>query len=276
MNKRAFTLIELLVVIAIIAILAAILFPVFAQAKAAAKKTANLSNLKQDITSCIMYGGDYDDTSVPLQSSQNGYGDTGNFLLVKNRGQLIQPYMRNFLLLRNPLDPNATDTTLQQAASCPGANPNRQTCLEYNETERDDHGYNFFYLSPMIGPANNIQFVGRSLTSFARPAQTINNVDSMWNRTGSGAPSGGGNWFVQAPSYWNSATQWWFGAWDFNNPASWFQYGGAFDYMKGSVGMNFVDGHAKVYPTPALWAGADPINAAVFDADKYLWGGHLN
>ena len=47
MRKKAFTLIELLVVIAIIAILAAILFPVFAQAKVAAKKVSTLSNFKQ-------------------------------------------------------------------------------------------------------------------------------------------------------------------------------------------------------------------------------------
>ena len=59
--KRAFTLIELLVVIAIIAILAAILFPVFAQAKAAAKKTVDLSNLKQLATSTALYQGDSDD-----------------------------------------------------------------------------------------------------------------------------------------------------------------------------------------------------------------------
>lgn len=61
MKKRAFTLIELLVVIAIIAILAAILFPVFAQAKQAAKKTVSLSNQKQIGLSLIMYSGDYDD-----------------------------------------------------------------------------------------------------------------------------------------------------------------------------------------------------------------------
>lgn len=60
--KRAFTLIELLVVIAIIAILAAILFPVFAQAKLAAKKTTDLSNLKQIGLASIMYIADYDDT----------------------------------------------------------------------------------------------------------------------------------------------------------------------------------------------------------------------
>jgi prepilin-type N-terminal cleavage/methylation domain-containing protein len=59
--KKAFTLIELLVVIAIIAILAAILFPVFAQAKLAAKKAVSISNQKQLGLAIIMYANDYDD-----------------------------------------------------------------------------------------------------------------------------------------------------------------------------------------------------------------------
>jgi len=61
-RSTGFTLIELLVVIAIIAILAAILFPVFAQAKAAAKKTAALNNTKQSGTGIILYTADNDDT----------------------------------------------------------------------------------------------------------------------------------------------------------------------------------------------------------------------
>ncbi len=61
MKSKAFTLIELLVVIAIIAILAAILFPVFAQAKTAAKGAADLSNTKQLALSTIMYSADSDD-----------------------------------------------------------------------------------------------------------------------------------------------------------------------------------------------------------------------
>lgn len=61
MRRKAFTLIELLVVIAIIAILAAILFPVFAKAKDAAKKTQSVSNQKQIATGVMIYMSDYDD-----------------------------------------------------------------------------------------------------------------------------------------------------------------------------------------------------------------------
>jgi prepilin-type N-terminal cleavage/methylation domain-containing protein len=70
MRKTAFTLIELLVVIAIIAILAAILFPVFAQAKEAAKKTSCLSNEKQIGLAAALYENDYDDI-IPLSGYEN-------------------------------------------------------------------------------------------------------------------------------------------------------------------------------------------------------------
>jgi len=66
MQRKAFTLIELLVVIAIIAILAAILFPVFAQAKAAAKRTSELSNTKNIAMGMFLYAGDTDDAVPPI------------------------------------------------------------------------------------------------------------------------------------------------------------------------------------------------------------------
>src|SRR3954468_19598773 len=67
MNRTsAFTLIELLVVIAIIAILAAILFPVFAQAREKARQTSCLSNLRQISTAMMMYAEDHDGLFVPV------------------------------------------------------------------------------------------------------------------------------------------------------------------------------------------------------------------
>jgi prepilin-type N-terminal cleavage/methylation domain-containing protein len=84
--KRAFTLIELLVVIAIIAILAAILFPVFAQAKEAAKKTATLAQYKQVGTGAQIYIADYDDVfplSFGPQGATNGWRN-GQFAAVPN------------------------------------------------------------------------------------------------------------------------------------------------------------------------------------------------
>src|SRR5947209_2550449 len=80
MNVRArngFTLIELLVVIAIIAILAAILFPVFAQARESARLTSCLSNIKQLGLAWTMYAQDYDET-MPLSRSVGYHDAAGN------------------------------------------------------------------------------------------------------------------------------------------------------------------------------------------------------
>jgi len=93
--KKAFTLIELLVVIAIIAILAAILFPVFAQAKMAAKKTSDLSNTKQLMLGVVMYGSDYDDTYPFCWGWWSEW---------KPWHQQVDPYVKNTQLWLSPVD----------------------------------------------------------------------------------------------------------------------------------------------------------------------------
>jgi len=106
MKKRAFTLIELLVVIAIIAILAAILFPVFAQAKLAAKKTVALSNAKQLATANMIYMGDYDDALVKsyfgFPSTDAGWGGATVFYSWR---YAMNPYTKSKDLLADPTNP---------------------------------------------------------------------------------------------------------------------------------------------------------------------------
>lgn len=111
-HKKAFTLIELLVVIAIIAILAAILFPVFAQAKAAAKKSATLSNLKQNGTAVAIYQSDFDD-----MFSQSAYCAVGCTAAGQPQpgAQLftvydsLMPYTKNRDIIQDVAEPKAID-----------------------------------------------------------------------------------------------------------------------------------------------------------------------
>ncbi len=99
-SSAAFTLIELLVVIAIIAILAAILFPVFAQAKAAAKQSVALSNLKQLGTSLQIYLSDNDDIQVPRSTSVA----TTPLRTEKNWKMLTAPYVKNRDIFKDPMN----------------------------------------------------------------------------------------------------------------------------------------------------------------------------
>ena len=75
MKRHGFTLIELLVVIAIIAVLAAILFPVFAQAREKARQTSCASNMRQIGTGILMYLQDYDEKLAPVAVLDSQYPD---------------------------------------------------------------------------------------------------------------------------------------------------------------------------------------------------------
>ncbi|MFO8080819.1 MAG: DUF1559 domain-containing protein [Armatimonadota bacterium] len=103
MRRKGFTLIELLVVIAIIAILAAILFPVFARAREKARQTSCLSNMKQLGLGMMMYAQDYDERMS--RTSHYYYGDivaSGDSYARAWFGDLVQPYVSNRTILECP------------------------------------------------------------------------------------------------------------------------------------------------------------------------------
>lgn len=175
--KRAFTLIELLVVIAIVAILAAVLFPVFAQAKEAAKKTASLSNLRQIGLAWQMYAGDADDGACRAWISTPGktyywWGSWDGTTLREEEGPLF-PYTKGKGIQADPSFPNG----LRTAVGFTG------------------YGYNYAYLSPYTGEAV-------SLTRIAKPAETVCFASSARvNNWAFSAPTLEANPLLDPPSY---------------------------------------------------------------------------
>ena len=101
MRRSGFTLIELLVVIAIIAILAAILFPVFAKAREKARQTACLSNQKQIALALLMYSQDYDERFMAVYNDALGYPQ-GRIIWA----DCIYPYIKNREIFACPGGPN--------------------------------------------------------------------------------------------------------------------------------------------------------------------------
>jgi prepilin-type N-terminal cleavage/methylation domain-containing protein/prepilin-type processing-associated H-X9-DG protein len=170
LRRSGFTLIELLVVIAIIAILAAILFPVFSQAREAARKASCQSNLKQIGNAVQMYTQDNDET-LPGTGSSSGSGDVV---------QLLEPYTKQ--------------RWGQGVWRCPS-----HSSLTPASGWTSSYGYNWQYLLTP-GPGyphdgwNGFGNSGVSLAFLARPADTLQFIDHT-------APQGNVNlWsFVSRP-----------------------------------------------------------------------------
>jgi len=167
-SRSGFTLIELLVVIAIIAILAAILFPVFAQARDKARAAACISNLKQFGSALMMYTQDYDEKLVWFYNDQAGTA-AGNFR-AGYWWNPIYPYVKNGDVFRCP--------SVARSATCdPDLKP-------YADLRHCGFGINVAHVG--YGSGDPYFSAGKAadtkaLAAIAEPARTIFLADSAYS-----------------------------------------------------------------------------------------------
>jgi prepilin-type N-terminal cleavage/methylation domain-containing protein/prepilin-type processing-associated H-X9-DG protein len=275
-HKSGFTLIELLVVIAIIAILAAILFPVFAQAREKARGISCLSNFKQVGISWQMYTQDYDENLVPMlvQNQENPAQGWGTYW---SWPKLMDPYTKSWAIYKCPSAPDPLGVF--------GGGP---LAWYGNQMRRANIGYNYLGLGiwwDCVDPQ------GVSLASVNRPASTIAFVDSARQTTADPVPSKSqaGISYVQAPAQYAAvfpATHtctWWNGAkggWDWTDTTQTKPnfMGWTIDRHTDGMNVTFTDGHSKFHRWSALVAGTN-VGPGVADTDvrltdpnAYLWG----
>ena len=252
-SKRAFTLIELLVVIAIIAILAAILFPVFASAKTAAKKTASLSNVKQIGTASQLYLADYDDMTPPVFWYDPLAVDFSSSYGFHYYPLLMLPYTKNEQIFICPND--SADDPVMRDSQGRGRFDKNNELYYYLLGANPSYGFNYRYLNRFLGTTvvqgmPTRQFSGVSATSLNSTSDTILFAEAtMKNLRGVTNPVG---YALIEPPFAISSVGYagWTGA--FPDARSQGQLWGRFDSKK--VLVTWLDSHAKVTSIDSLKA----------------------
>ncbi|BCM91573.1 hypothetical protein IAD21_03448 [Abditibacteriota bacterium] len=227
-SRRGFTLIELLVVIAIIAILAAILFPVFARARENARRTSCISNLKQIALGLAQYTQDYDEKVVPYSATGGSASPPFKW------AQILQPYLGG--------KDTANDS---QILVCPSANSSRLG-YTYNAT---------------------FGATGRSLADIQMPAQTPVYLDAFGETGGLDiqqswaffVPAGAAGSRIAGRRY-GSATAW-------ASDAAAETYARPSSRHFDGITIAFADGHAKWLKTIDVSADANKACAITTTPD---------
>jgi len=237
--RAGFTLIELLVVIAIIAILAAILFPVFAQAREKARSISCLSNLRQAGLAFAMYTQDYDENCVP-QLVYNPLQDGGRWF------NLMQPYIKNWNML---LCPDRSDDFCTESAAAQLGIPFSPRCLGYGYEDGfvSDTGFGISHTSYQDAEGHTTR-PGKSLAEFTTPAQMVAFGDTYDTPGYSTAMD---NVMSSLPD--GYSTQ-------------------ALRHMGGTFNFAFVDGHAKVVRVQSgEYNGYGHVGRPASQNDALMW-----
>lgn len=299
-----FTLIELLVVIAIIAILAAILFPVFAQAKTKAKQISCLSNEKQIALAAMQYLNDNDDREPMVDYFVYPAGQTKQLVTWTIA---MQPYVKNWSVFRCPGDasPIVSKFTRFQGDTISFSDPN------YIQAVNTSFAFNSDYLNPEPNcdtstktsyndPASEAgsghQGVPIQETQMESTAQTVFAVDAK-PLFYDGSTAWMYRYWTDAPSTWTAPIA--CSSWNWGDTRGWDQsatsgsgnagsYGVAGDepgntntdrvsVRHGGSNVVFCDGHAKFLTPGNLAAGTNWTSTKfasdiyIYDFSKYLW-----
>jgi prepilin-type N-terminal cleavage/methylation domain-containing protein/prepilin-type processing-associated H-X9-DG protein len=240
--QKAFTLIELLVVIAIIAILAAILFPVFAQAKRAAKQSVFMSNIKQLTLASMMYISDNDDVFMPRDRDDQLCGpydattDAGDMACGELPGKwsgLLYQYLKSLQVEYSTVEPDRNSTWVDPQHNTVFFThelPPRAKARWYGWSYDWGWGMPIGYNGGAGGYDEQEGVNRRAQTQVARPAEVILLAGSQ-----------GGYSTPQSPSAWASCglvVHW------LTDSTSW-SYSPVSAVFNGGTPMSFVDGHAK-------------------------------
>ena len=229
MKKKGFTLIELLVVIAIIAILAAILMPVFAQAREKARQSSCSSNLKQLLLGALQYIQDYDE-KFP------GWDGGASWNMPEGSGwwmNQITPYVKNTQVYACPSDSRPDNqTTGWGYAIVPGSNPQRYYRLSYGANEWIVNQGSTYNRTPALPLPAQTVFIAEAC------GPLFHDWDNGQGFYGRLAYSRAGDWGVGS---------------DYTNFSRWQQYAG--HAQNGNI-MGYADGHvAYMQIQRMVWPG---------------------
>jgi prepilin-type N-terminal cleavage/methylation domain-containing protein len=192
-NRRAFTVLELLVCLGVTSILAAIVLPVFVQARQVAIATSCVSRFRQVASATQIYLVDYDDGFMPVNhapaASLNPSTD-------RTWVQMLLPYTGSFRTFRCPADNVGLEDSVGifDEDLLPGDLLSRY----YSASMHVNAGYNFQYLAPIVRTDGGWTSEPKTLGQLADPAKMLLFIDSAWEED-NGQPVDGGSWLVSPP-----------------------------------------------------------------------------
>ena len=277
--RNAFTLIELLVVLAIIAILAALLFPVFSRAREGGRQTVCVSNFKQLGLSVLLYQLDYDGMMPVIYYGDGSWNSPPSYTYAQFYDTKLTA------VFRCPSDP--ADDQARATAYMPAASPGSDQ-YKFNLAIKSNFGFNWQYLAPVGILKDGSDYVTQPISTaeITTPADTILAADSTFGNDDAGNPVGGGSGTVDPPCRdYSDGTDsfaaskgfdylaWWHG-WHPDHP----QWGGHYGFVWPRHGdranVIFCDGHCKALTMDQLAAGCDvkeEWGGVITDPQKYRW-----